>query len=57
MDPNSAIARLLVGLSSLKKGDAARAIVELEQIKAADPGAWYQRYLGYACAKLGLGAS
>jgi TolB-like protein/tetratricopeptide (TPR) repeat protein/class 3 adenylate cyclase len=50
MDPNSAISHVLVGLSFLKKGDTAGAIVELQKTKAPDPGAWYQGFLGYAYA-------
>jgi Flp pilus assembly protein TadD len=50
MDPNSAIARVLLGLSLLKKGDTAGAIAELQRARAPDPGAWYQGFLGYAYA-------
>jgi len=50
MDPNSAITHVLLGLSFLKKGDAAGAIAELQKTKTPDPGAWYQGYLGYAYA-------
>ena len=50
MDPNSAIAHVLLGLSFLKKGDTAGAIVEFQKAKAPNPGAWYQGYLGYTYA-------
>jgi adenylate cyclase len=50
MDPNSAISHVLIGLSFLKKGDTAGAIVELQKSKTPDPGAWYQGFLGYAYA-------
>ena len=50
MDPNSAISHVLLGLSFLKKGDTAGAIVELQKSKTPDPGAWYQGFLGYAYA-------
>ncbi|PYK39798.1 MAG: hypothetical protein DME49_02800 [Verrucomicrobia bacterium] len=50
MDPNSAISHVLLGLSFLKKGDTAGAIVELQKARAPDPGAWYQGFLGYAYA-------
>ena len=50
MDPNSAISHFLIGLSLLKKGDIAGAIIEFEKAKAPNPGAWYQGYLGYAYA-------
>jgi TolB-like protein/class 3 adenylate cyclase/Tfp pilus assembly protein PilF len=50
MDPNLAIAHVLLGLSVLKKGDAAGAISEFQKAKAPNPGAWYQGYLGYAYA-------
>jgi adenylate cyclase len=50
MDPNSAITHVLLGLSFLKKGDTAGAIVELQKVKTPNPGAWYQGYLGYAYA-------
>jgi tetratricopeptide (TPR) repeat protein len=53
MDPNSAISHVLLGLSLLKKGDAAGAIAELQKAKAPNPGAWYQGYLGYAYATSG----
>jgi serine/threonine-protein kinase len=50
MDPNSAIARVLLGLSFLKKSDTAGAIAELQKARAPNPGAWYQGFLGYAYA-------
>jgi tetratricopeptide (TPR) repeat protein len=50
MDPNSAITRVLLGLSFLKKGDTAGAIAELQKAKAQNAGAWYQGYLGYTYA-------
>jgi adenylate cyclase len=50
MDPNSAISHVLLGLSFLKKGDTAGAIVEFQKAKLPNPGAWYQGYLGYAYA-------
>jgi len=50
MDPNSAISHVLLGLSFLKKGDTAGAIVELQKARVPDPGAWYQGFLGYAYA-------
>ena len=50
MDPNSAINHVLLGLSFLKKGDTAGAIVELQKSKGPDRGAWYQGFLGYAYA-------
>jgi tetratricopeptide (TPR) repeat protein len=53
MDPNSAITRVLLGLSFLKKGDTGGAIAELQKAKEPNPGAWYQGYLGYAQALSG----
>jgi adenylate cyclase len=53
MDPNSAISHVLLGLSFLKKGNAAGAIAEFQKAKAPNPGAWYQGYLGYAYATSG----
>src|SRR5262249_53051553 len=50
MDPNSAISHILLGLSLLKKGDNPGAIAELQKVRAPNPGAWYQGYLGYTYA-------
>jgi adenylate cyclase len=50
MDPNSVINHVLIGLSFLKKGDAAGAIAEFQKVKTPNPGAWYQGFLGYAYA-------
>jgi Flp pilus assembly protein TadD len=43
----------LLGLSFFKKGNTAGAIVEFQKGKAPNPGAWYQRCLGYAYALSG----
>jgi TolB-like protein/Tfp pilus assembly protein PilF len=50
MDPNSAISHVLLGLSSVMKGNTAGAIVEFQKAKEPNPGAWYQGYLGYVYA-------
>lgn len=57
MDPNSAIVHVLLGLSFLKKGDTAGAIIEFQKSKTPNPGAWYQGYLGYAYALSGKRSS
>jgi len=53
MDPNSAITRVLLGLSFLKKGDTAGAIAAFQNAKTPNPGAWYQVYLGHTYATSG----